>query len=242
MPANNDDNDDKLPWETVPPPDITPDQPRNGVDPTATAAAIAKDHQQAKPRKPNKGWANITPGGKDRYTREERQRALQQVYDLMVEQGYSKTKALQAVADDLGLRSPRTIDFWAQDFGYQFPTTVQARQQTDAARTQAHAISVYDQNKRLALSDMLFTALAKAAEVQLAAPVPDSEVLRNLIWANGVLVDKRRLEEGKPTSHDLQEHRDADQLLEAGKERLRVMRGGNTTPAPQAAQASGTNG
>jgi hypothetical protein len=53
----------------------------------------------------------------------------------------------------------------------------------------------------------------------------DPDALKDLGMSYAILTDKRRIEEGPPTSHAIET--DAVELFEAGQERLRVMRGGH---------------
>jgi hypothetical protein len=127
-----------------------------------------------------------------RYNDDTRRNAVSQARELIETQNYSQTQACLAVAEDLGLKSPRTIAIWAVDLNQPLPSGADAQ----AKALKAHmANRVYGTQARLDLSDAAF----RKAEQVLQAIVEPGDLWK---WTTAFtnLVESRRLEEGKANS------------------------------------------
>jgi hypothetical protein len=128
----------------------------------------------------------------ERFNEDARRNAINRAKDLIQDEGYSQTRACEAVAEDLGLKSPRTIAIWAVDLGEPLPAGAAARAKTIKAK---EATIIYNQIARLDLSDRAFR---KAAEV--LETVNEAGEMWKWTTAFTNLVESRRLEEGRANS------------------------------------------
>jgi len=154
-----------------------------------------------------------------RFTEDEQRTAVEAARALIMDEGYTQNAATKAIAAGLGLASHRTIGAWAVLQGHPLPAYPSLRLQT--ANGQA-AHREYAQEERLELSDTLFAAIERA----VPSAAEDPAGLKDLAIAFAILTGKRRIEEGLPTDHRLSTEVSAQELFEAGKERVRLLRNG----------------
>lgn len=127
-----------------------------------------------------------------RYEKGARENAIKQARELIEEQGYSQTQACLAVAEEMGLKSPRTIALWAVDLDMPLPSGADARAKTIKA---SQATIVYGTQARLDLSDAAFKKAAMVLDT-----IAEAGDLWKWTTAFTNLVESRRLEEGKASS------------------------------------------
>jgi hypothetical protein len=120
----------------------------------------------------------------------ERRAAVEHARRLMVEDGYSATRAAESVAEDLG-STGRTVMRWAEAQGIGLGELSRDIHKTRAA---TEATIYYGQERRLELSNQLFARVKSMTDGVKAA-----NEMKDLATAFAILTDKRRLEEGKST-------------------------------------------
>lgn len=148
-------------------------------------------------------------------TLEQRAAAVAAALEL-VATGLSANKASEQIAQPLGTTS-RTIKRWAQEAGT--PLGEATQDAAKGAREAAEAQFVARRAElRVLLSDTVTDIIGRmhkphidfrgkeAQEVEF--PIATSTDVRNYAVAAGILIDKMRLEEGKPTTHGLIENAD----------------------------------
>jgi hypothetical protein len=129
----------------------------------------------------------------DRFNEDIRRNAVDRARELIEDQGYSQNRACTAVAEDLGLKSPRTIAIWAVDLEQPLPSGADARAKT--AKATASTV-VYHQLERLGLSDRAFRKLE-----ELLPKIVEAAEMWKWTTAFDILIEKRRLEENKSTAN-----------------------------------------
>jgi hypothetical protein len=152
-----------------------------------------------------------------RFTDQVRREAVERVVRLMQDDGYSQRGACRAVGDDIGITG-RTIGQWATGFGVSLLST-----REDAKRTVVANLVVpeYNAERRRALGDLLFSRVEAIAEMST-----DPGALKDLALTYGILIDKRRLEEGKATERH--ESIDLRTAIDRARQNLRHIEGGRT--------------
>jgi hypothetical protein len=155
---------------------------------------------------------------RNRFTEDERRGAVERARALMLDSGYSANKAAQAAGDDLGVTG-RAVQRWAEDVGA--PLGELSHDAAKSARARIAQVE-YSQERRRALSDLLFTRVEDVAQNTV-----DAGELKDLALTFGILTDKRRLEEGKATER----HENLDQraILEQARHDLHSIRGGKAS-------------
>lgn len=155
---------------------------------------------------------------KSKYSPTERAAAVDRAATLMREEGYSQNKATDAVGDDLGVTG-RTVKLWAVDLGMPLGVISQEDDKTAKAR---EALVEYGHERRRQLSDLLFGRIE-----DVALTTSDPGALKDLATTYGILVDKRRLEEGKATERT--ETVDQRSAVERAKQKLTSIAGGRAS-------------
>lgn len=158
------------------------------------------------------------PAERSRFSAGERRIAVEQARALMTEQGYSANKAAEAIGEDLGVKG-RTVQLWAD--ALEMPLGELSHERAKTARANG-AVVEYGQAKRQALSDLLFSRVEAVAE-----KTDEPGDLKDLATTFGILVDKRRLEEGKATERT--ETLDQRAAVDRAKQRLTSIQGGRAS-------------
>ncbi|HXI16612.1 MAG TPA: hypothetical protein VNM48_09580 [Chloroflexota bacterium] len=122
----------------------------------------------------------------------EKRHAVEQARRLMSEEGYSQNKASAAVGEDLGIAG-RTVKRWAVAVG--LPLGDLSRDFEKRRTAAATAVQTYDLARRLELNDFRFERVR-----DVATTTRETNGLKDLALAFGILTDKRRLEEGQATA------------------------------------------
>ncbi|MBA2390313.1 MAG: hypothetical protein H0V67_08655 [Geodermatophilaceae bacterium] len=154
---------------------------------------------------------------KERFTEAERRHAVEQARRLMIEEGYSQNKATAAVAEDLGVTG-RSIKYWAA--ALLLPLGDLSREAAKRQTAEATALGqTYDLTRRLELNDFLFERVR-----DVATTTRETNGLKDLALAFGILTDKRRLEEGQATARTENQVSDVRQRLDARLDELAARR------------------